>query len=108
YAGGKYMSTAFGRRVDFKLQVGDDVVSADGAFTTITLGQFVLQVVDVHTDAKVEGVLIPGVRNWANHMIRLWPLSDQPLNWPPRLALDDAELSELMRPFAKGALSSKT
>ena len=99
YVTGSFMGIAFGRRVDFDLRVDDQLVRGRADYSSISLGQLVVQVVGFRLPVDVERILVPNMRDWSGHAVRVWPPRHPSASWPPTNSFDNETLQQFVRPF---------
>jgi hypothetical protein len=86
----------------------DPPVAADLYVQTLAIGQLAFQILCCHfltpravTEQggilRIEGYFLRAPGEWEDALIRIWPLPDRPVEWPPPLAFDDEGFRNLAR-----------
>jgi len=83
------LSTAHARRMTFDVAVDGRTFPLEAVSTTISAGQFVVQVFSVRSTVDV-GIWVPWDSEFTSHVVRLWPpVEDSRPTWPAAETLDD-------------------
>ncbi len=103
YEGATFVSTAVGKGLIYDVTLEGNTTRQPGSAFTLSVGQFVVQVMSITPPEAVDGVLVPMPKRFASHVMLLWPPSDEPPRWPPVIALTDNDLNAFMGRFATDA-----
>ena len=101
YVGPTFMSTAVAKGLIHDVAVNGITTKQPGSALTISVGQFVVQVVSVKPPENVAGLWFPLPQQFKDHAVDLWPRADgDSMTWPPAATLDDTTLNAFMGRFA--------
>jgi hypothetical protein len=95
---GSHMCTGFGMQITYGLQVGNDVVQVHGHYSTITLGQFCIQVLSLRPPDWILGFNIKMEHEWASRTINILPAAGI-VKWPIWNGIDDEWHERLLQRF---------
>jgi len=84
---------------DGSIEVDDQLVRGRADYSSISLGQLVVQVVGFRLPVDVERILVPNMRDWSGHAVRVWPPRHPSASWPPTNSFDNETLQQFVRPF---------
>lgn len=100
YVGLRYMSVGFATRAFFDTRTEHRTFMVPSIAATISLGQFVVQLLALRPPPELGGILVPHPAGWDQKVLPLWPSPSEPSSWRPTQALDDDEIARFARRFA--------